>query len=58
MLQQFKNHHYKEDFVRGVELYENFQGIDDGVFTDEDFIDFIGFLAFAFVDIQQFITFI
>ncbi len=57
-MQQFKNLNYKEDFVRGVELYEHFQGIDDGVFTDEDFIDFIGFLAFAFVDIQQFITFI
>ena len=41
-----------------MELYESFQGIDDGVFTDEDFIDFFGFLAFAFADIEKFVTFV
>ena len=44
--------------MRGIQLYETFQGIDDGVFTDEDFIDFFGFLAFAFSDTQQFINFV
>lgn len=44
--------------MRGIQLYETFQGIDDGVFTDEDFIDFFGFLAFAFSDTHQFINFV
>lgn len=29
-----------------MELYCQFQGIDDGVFTEEDFVDFMGFLSF------------
>lgn len=58
VIQAFKYAHYKEDFVRGIELYESFQGIDDGVFTDEDFVDFFGFLAFAFADAQQFMGFV
>ena len=39
-------------------MYESFQGIDDGVFTDEDFVDFFGFLAFSFADSQHFINFV
>jgi hypothetical protein len=32
-------------FSRAVELYSRFQGIDDGVFTQDDFLDFMGFLS-------------
>jgi hypothetical protein len=28
-----------------VDLYSRFQGIDDGVFTQDDFLDFMGFLS-------------
>lgn len=31
---QFKNYQYKEEFVKAIQMYEEFQGIDDGVFTD------------------------
>ena len=58
MVDRFKYTHYKDEFVRGIEMYENFQGIDDEVFTDEDFIDFFGFVAFAFADPQQFVSFV
>lgn len=54
----FRNQSYRDDFIKGVELYETFQGIDDGVFTDEDFVDFFGFLAFAFADAQHFVNFV
>lgn len=28
-----------------MDLYSRFQGIDDGVFTQDDFLDFMGFLS-------------
>jgi hypothetical protein len=31
-----------------IDYYCRFQGIDDGVFTDEDFTDFFGFISFYF----------
>jgi|JI61114C2RNA_FD_contig_91_556623_length_953_multi_2_in_0_out_0_2 hypothetical protein len=37
-------------FQKAVEDYCRFQGIDDGVFTDEDFTDFMGFVGFVFSD--------
>lgn len=58
VIDRFRYSHFKEEFTRGIQLYESFQGIDDGVFTDEDFIDFLGFVAFAFADPQQFISFV
>ena len=58
IVQLFKYDRYREEFIKGIKLYENFQGIDDGVFTDEDFMDFFGFLAFAFPDAQQFVNFV
>lgn len=58
VISMFKYQQYKDDFARAVKLYCNFQAIDDGVFTDEDFIDFFGFLAFAFADSQQFVNFV
>ena len=43
-----------ESFKRLIELYCQFQGIDDGVFTEDDFIDFMGFLSFNALSNQQF----
>jgi hypothetical protein len=57
VVDHFRSFGYREDFVKGVKLYESFQGIDDGVFTDEDFVDFFGFLAFAFADTERFVSF-
>lgn len=34
-----------ENFKKNVELYCQFQGIDDGVFTEDDFHDFFGFIS-------------
>jgi len=47
-----------KDFKQAIHLYCKFQGIDDGVFTDEDFIDFIGFLSFYFSHTDQFVNFV
>ncbi len=58
IVQLFRYDQLRDEFIRGIKLYETFQGIDDGVFTDEDFADFFGFLAFAFGDIGQFIAFV
>jgi len=40
-----------------VNLYCNFQGIDDGVFTQDDYFDFMGFLSFT-QSKEEFIAFI
>ena len=37
-----------ENFGKSVDLYVKFQGIDDGVFTEDDFNDCLGFLSFDF----------
>ena len=37
-----------DSFRRAVDLYSQFQGIDDGVFTEDDFNDCLGFLSFDF----------
>lgn len=42
------------NFKKAVELYSKFQGIDDGVFTEDDFLDFMGFLSFDYASNEQF----
>ena len=37
---------YKSDFQNSIDLYVKFQGIDDGVFTEDDFHDCLGFISF------------
>lgn len=39
-----------------MNLYERFQGIDDGTFTEDDFNDFLGFLSFDFAALPDFIN--
>ncbi len=34
IVQLFRYNQLRDEFIRGIKLYENFQGIDDGVFTD------------------------
>lgn len=41
-------------FTKAVELYSRFQGIDDGVFTQDDFFDFMGFLSSDCISEEQF----
>ena len=43
-----------ENFKKAVQLYGQFQGIDDGVFTEEDFHDFMGFLSFDHDSFEEF----
>ena len=43
-----------EDFYQAIKAYCKFQGIDDGVFTQDDFLDFYGFLQFYFDSEQAF----
>lgn len=47
-----------EAFEKAVDDYCHFQGIDDGIFTDEDFSDFFGFIGFPFdeSDFQLYMT--
>jgi len=45
LLGRFLSKREGDNFKRAVDLYARFQGIDDGVFTEEDFVDFIGFLS-------------
>ena len=37
-----------------MDLYSRFQGIDDGIFTEDDFNDFLGFLWFDYSSIDDF----
>lgn len=47
-LVQRYNGQKREQFNQAVNSYCKFQGIDDGVFTQDDFLDFYGFLSFYF----------
>lgn len=42
------------ELKRSVDLYCEFQGITDGVFTSEDFEDFFGFVAVYFKNDEDF----
>lgn len=44
----------KQNFQTSVDLYARFQGIDDGVFTEDDFHDCIGFLSFDYDSVEAF----
>ena len=48
----------KQEFANAVNLYCDFQSIDDGYFTDEDFIDLFEFLSVIFVENEAFRNFI
>ena len=41
-----------------MDLYVRFQGIDDGVFTEDDFYDFLGFLSFNYDSDNAFKSFV
>jgi Ca2+-binding EF-hand superfamily protein len=38
----------QDEFREAVGLYNQFQGIEDGVFTEDDFLDFMGFVSYVF----------
>ena len=44
----------KQNFQTSIDLYARFQGIDDGVFTEDDFHDCIGFLSFDYDSVEAF----
>jgi Ca2+-binding EF-hand superfamily protein len=54
MLSHFLSKREIDNFKKAVDLYSKFQGIDDGVFTEEDFNDFLGFLSFDFASPEHF----
>jgi hypothetical protein len=45
LLSRYLSKRESPSFARAVESYSRFQGIDDGVFTQDDFIDLMGFLS-------------
>jgi hypothetical protein len=54
LLSRYLSKREGDNFKRAVELYTRFQGIDDGVFTEEDFLDFLGFLSSNYPDYNAF----
>jgi hypothetical protein len=46
------------NFQKAIDLYCQFQSIDDGVFTEEDVNDFFGFISFTLVNDKDFHSFI
>lgn len=44
----------KQNFQTAINLYARFQGIDDGVFTEDDFHDCFGFLSFEYDSFEVF----
>jgi hypothetical protein len=54
MLSRYLSKSEAENFKKSIELYAKFQGIDDGVFTEDDFNDCLGFLAFDFSSYEAF----
>jgi hypothetical protein len=45
LLSRYLSKRESPSYAKAVESYSRFQGIDDGVFTQDDFIDFMGFLS-------------
>ena len=58
LIERYQNRSEINAFRRAIDSYERFQSIDDGVFTDEDFIDFFEFLSFSFSEDISFEEFI
>lgn len=54
LLDRYLSKREGDNFKRAVDLYTKFQGIDDGVFTEEDFVDFLGFLSCNYPDYNAF----
>lgn len=54
LLSRFLSRSLEAKFRRAVESYSIFQGITDGVFTEDDFNDFLGFLSFDYSLSEQF----
>ena len=48
MLSKFLSKSGKSSFEQAINLYVKFQGIDDGVFTEDDFLDCLGFISFDY----------
>jgi hypothetical protein len=48
LLNRFLSKNLAIKFRKAVESYSTFQGINDGVFTEDDFNDFLGFLSFDY----------
>lgn len=57
-LKSILNKNISLEMNKCVQLYCQFQGIDDGVFTEEDFLDFFGFLSFSHYSHEVFKKFI
>lgn len=58
LVDRYQNRSEINAFRRAIDHYERFQSIDDGVFTDEDFMDFFEFLSFSFSEDISFEEFI
>ena len=54
LLNRFLNRSLDAKFKKAVESYSIFQGINDGVFTEDDFNDFLGFLSFDYTLSEKF----
>lgn len=54
LLSRFLNRSLEGKFKKAVESYSVFQGINDGVFTEDDFNDFLGFLSFDYTLSEKF----
>lgn len=48
MVSRFFSKSLGDNFQKAIDLYAKFQGIDDGVFTEDDFHDCLGFLSFDY----------
>lgn len=54
LLSRFLNRSLEMKFKKAVDAYCVFQGINDGVFTEDDFNDFLGFLSFDYTSSDKF----
>ena len=54
LLNSYLNRAEAGNFREAVDLYCAFQGIDDGVFTEDDFNDFMGFLSVCYPNYDGF----